>query len=66
MNQARYLIHRVGTPLVVATEAGVYVVAGEWWHNGGWGAVDAAVPIVRLNGSVLPDGGEWVPVHVET
>ena len=58
----RYLIHRIGTPLVMVTTSGAYVIAGEWWHGGAWGAVEGAVPIIRLNGSALPDGGEWVAV----
>jgi hypothetical protein len=63
MAAGRFIIHRVGTPLVLFSAPGVYVVGGEWWNGSAWGPVADAAPIVRLNGSVLPDGGEWVAVH---
>lgn len=62
-NGVRYLIHRKGTPQF-RNDGGVIAPSGEWWNGGEWGGIDDAVAVVRLNGSVLPDGGEWVAVFL--
>lgn len=53
---ARYLIRRVG-------------MAGVYWQDtragcGQWGSQDLATRYLSTR-AALPDGGEWVPVHVE-
>ena len=62
-NGVRYLIHRIGTPRF-RNDGGKLAPAGKWWHGTGWGDSTNALVIDRLNGSVLPDGGEWVETYV--
>jgi len=62
-NGVRYMIHKIGTPRLQRTTTGGIAPAGEWWNGSAWGAIDGAEPIVRLNGSVLPAGGEWIEIY---
>jgi hypothetical protein len=62
--QIKYIIHKIGTPKIKRTANGGIAPAGLWWDGTGWGEGENATPIVRLNGSDLPDGGEWVSIYV--
>jgi hypothetical protein len=62
-NGVRWLIHRIGTPRLQISNRGGIEPAGEWWQGTGWGDASNAEPVIRLNGSILPKGGEWVEVY---
>jgi hypothetical protein len=63
-NGVIYIIHRIGTPRLVALRSGGVAIAGEYWQDtrpncGQWGDATTATryPSTR---AALPDGGEWV------
>jgi len=69
-NGVRYLIHKIGTPRLQRTTTGGIAPAGDWWQDtrpncGQWGDANTATVFKRLNGSRLPDGGEWVEIYLE-
>jgi len=62
-NGVRYAIHKIGTPQFRNVN-GKLTPSGKWWHGTGWGDNTNALLIERLNGSLLPEGGEWVAVFL--
>lgn len=67
-NGVRYLIHKIGAPVVQA-DNGRIVPSGRWWHDtkqgcGSWGLSDEAT-IYKTNKSSLPPDGEWVEIYTE-
>ena len=63
-NGVIYIIHRIGTPRLVALRSGGVALAGEYWRDtkpmcGEWGDVRSATTY-KTTRAFLPDGGEWV------